>query len=485
MSDLVIVEPNNSIAGALIKGYLNEKGFDTEIISVPYRGPEDYFRDGKTDLAYKIFREIKKAQPQVVGISTIYFPKKFLEDLKRELEAPLLLGGCDTEARVKHVAPADLPHDFVIVGTPEGLPYLLKAIGEGREKDLNSIKHIPGLVYKEGSEIKLINPPKWNKSFYLEVEPDVEGRRIEPDGSVTEANMDTIPVPYILGCHYGKCKFCVEPMVDMPTIKFTPEEAADVFYKFYSNTDAEMVSVISQTVHGLDALCREILSRGDVNVRVMSRVNDLLAHYQDFLQAIDMLGEHDRVLILGCVGMESFDDGTLRWLGKGTTGEMNLKAVEKIRETYDQRNDRFIYQQPISQHGLIIFTPFSTRESVYREFRTLKKHELWDFFSPSVLVNKLMLYPHSPLMDDVVKLSQAGTVEILGQYEWGGVAWKYVDDVLEKLGRELCVVVEEYERNLDELKSIGEVVGYSFEVSERIINGVNRIFGRVINIHYS
>ena len=211
-------------------------------------------------------------------------------------------------------------------------------------------------------------------------------------------------------------------------------------------------------------------------MRVTSRANDLLRYYQDLLQAIDMVGKHDRALILGCVGMESFDDGILKWLGKGTTREINLKAVEKIRETYDKWNDNFIYQQPISQHGLIPFTPFSTRESVYQEFKTLKKHKLWDFFSPSVMVNKLMLYPHSPLMEDVAKLCDSGAVELIGQYEWGGAAWKYADDVLEKLGIKLCDVVEEYERNLDELETMGQAVGYSFEVSERIINGVNRIF---------
>ena len=77
MSDLVLVEPYESIAGALIKGYLNEKGLDAEVISVPYGGPEYYFNDDKESLVSRIFDEIKKARPDAVGVSTIYFPKKY------------------------------------------------------------------------------------------------------------------------------------------------------------------------------------------------------------------------------------------------------------------------------------------------------------------------------------------------------------------------------------------------------------------------
>jgi len=170
---VMLINPPNSISkdsirrlatplGLLYIGSaLKEKGYDVKILDSTCEGyyntkiNGDYLTYGLSD--EEIIREIKKYNPDIVGISSMFsaHQKNALHhcDLVKSIDKNILvvLGGIDPSLRCKE----SLQHnsvDFVILGEGEyRFPKLLDSLNHNQEPDFD------GIGYKKNNEI-IINP---------------------------------------------------------------------------------------------------------------------------------------------------------------------------------------------------------------------------------------------------------------------------------------------------------------------------------------
>ncbi|APR79803.1 Hypothetical protein A7982_05150 [Minicystis rosea] len=149
----------------------------------------------------------------------------------------------------------------------------------------------------------------------------------------------------------------------------------------------------------LPAFFRALLadpSLGPIELLWKSRV-DWLLEFADttVAEAAALAAEHGSVLHLYLVGFESFDQFHLDLFNKGVTVADNVAAIEKMRALGARFPRSFEYRRHRA-HGVVLFTPWTTPESLLENARWMRRVRFHELRSEAVRT-RLRLYPRVPL----------------------------------------------------------------------------------------
>ena len=134
---------------------------------------------------------------------------------------------------------------------------------------------------------------------------------------------------------------------------------------------------------------------GPIELLWKSRVDWLIEQEGAVAEAAALAERHGSVLHLYLVGFESFDQRTLDLFNKGVTVADNVAAIELMRALAERFPRSFAYARHRA-HGIVLFTPWTTPESLLenaRWMRAVRFHEL----RAEAVRTRLRLYPRVPL----------------------------------------------------------------------------------------
>ncbi len=137
-------------------------------------------------------------------------------------------------------------------------------------------------------------------------------------------------------------------------------------------------------------------SMAPVELLFKSRV-DWLLEFADtaVAEAAALAEQHGSVLHLYLVGFESFDQFHLDLFNKGVSVADNAAAIEKVRELGARFPRSFEYGR-YRAHGIVLFTPWTTPESLLENARWMRAVRFEEFRSEAIRT-RLRLYPRVPL----------------------------------------------------------------------------------------
>jgi pyruvate-formate lyase-activating enzyme len=135
---------------------------------------------------------------------------------------------------------------------------------------------------------------------------------------------------------------------------------------------------------------------GPIELLVKTRVDWLLEFADTALaEALAIAEEISSVLHVYLIGFESFDQGHLDLFNKGVTVADNVAAIAKIQEL-GARFPRSLEYRRHRAHGIILFTPWTSPESLIENARVMRAVGFAELRSQA-LRTRLRLYPHVPL----------------------------------------------------------------------------------------
>lgn len=133
----------------------------------------------------------------------------------------------------------------------------------------------------------------------------------------------------------------------------------------------------------------------ELEVMIKSRVDWLLEFESELVAAIEAARASRSTLHLYLVGFESFDPFHLALFNKGVTVADNVAAIAKMRELGTRFPDAFEYRK-YRAHGIVLFTPWTTPESLRINAATMRNVRFSELRTES-LRTRLRLYPRTPL----------------------------------------------------------------------------------------
>jgi hypothetical protein len=129
---------------------------------------------------------------------------------------------------------------------------------------------------------------------------------------------------------------------------------------------------------------------------IKSRVDWLLEFADTALtEAIEAAARTGSVLHLYLVGFENFDAEHLELFNKGYDVEANVRAIETLRRLGERFPDAFEYRR-YRAHGIVLFTPWTSPESLLENARWMRKVR-FDEVRAEAVRTRLRLYPRLPL----------------------------------------------------------------------------------------
>jgi radical SAM superfamily enzyme YgiQ (UPF0313 family) len=147
-----------------------------------------------------------------------------------------------------------------------------------------------------------------------------------------------------------------------------------------------------------------------VAIRTMATI--LLAKADELRRALVLAREHGTQIILQQIGFESFDQEQLDRFNKGISVADNRRAARLLAELKAEFGDTL---EPFSGHGLILFDPWTTPESLGRNLGAIAEDA--PFLLPAVGVqSKLVFYdPFNPIF----RLAQKEGLLVPSPHDYG------------------------------------------------------------------
>ena len=131
-------------------------------------------------------------------------------------------------------------------------------------------------------------------------------------------------------------------------------------------------------------------------------------------------------ILLGSVGLESFDDRILSNLHKGLNAEINLRAVTLMREIKNEFPRQWAYaRQEGAIHGFIHPTPWDTTETELNNRRIISLYGLLDDILPERSV-PLIIHHASALGDWAREIEERENIQF--KREGSTIGWWQVGD---------------------------------------------------------
>lgn len=145
----------------------------------------------------------------------------------------------------------------------------------------------------------------------------------------------------------------------------------------------------------LPRLFRELADVGPIELLIKSRVDWLLEHESELVEACTLAATSGSVLHVYLVGFESFDPETLALFNKGTTAEDNVRAIALLRSLAARFPQSFEHRR-LRAHGFVAFTPWTTPEALLRNAAAMREVEFGELRADAART-RLRLYPRTPL----------------------------------------------------------------------------------------
>jgi hypothetical protein len=135
---------------------------------------------------------------------------------------------------------------------------------------------------------------------------------------------------------------------------------------------------------------------GPIELMFKSRVDWLLEFADGPLAEAAALAEQGGSLLhLYLIGFESFDPFHLELFNKGSTVDDNVQAIAKVRELGARFPRSFEYRR-YRAHGIVLFTPWTTPESLLTNAKMMREVGFAELRSEAIRT-RLRLYPRVPL----------------------------------------------------------------------------------------
>jgi len=112
-------------------------------------------------------------------------------------------------------------------------------------------------------------------------------------------------------------------------------------------------------------------------INLTLRADYLLKGLQSLEEALEIAQQKDIRILLSSIGFESFDDTILKNLNKGVNRQINLDAIQAIRELKPKYPAHFGYlKEEGANHGFIHPTPWDNRETSYETHKIISMYRL-------------------------------------------------------------------------------------------------------------
>jgi len=181
-------------------------------------------------------------------------------------------------------------------------------------------------------------------------------------------------------------------------------------------------------VPGLPALLAGVRAKGIrlSQINLTLRADWFVLGEKILREALSMAGALDIRILLGSVGLESFDDRILSNLHKGLTVDTNLRAVELMRELKKEFPHQWGYaRQEGAIHGFIHPTPWDTTETEFNNKRIFSLYGLLSDILPDRSV-PLIIHHASALGEWAREIENRETIQF--RREGSTIGWWQVGD---------------------------------------------------------
>jgi len=146
-------------------------------------------------------------------------------------------------------------------------------------------------------------------------------------------------------------------------------------------------------------------------INLTLRADYLLKGLQSLEEALEIAQQKDIRILLSSIGFESFDDTILKNLNKGVNRQINLDAIQAIRELKPKYPAHFGYlKEEGANHGFIHPTPWDNRETSYETHKIISMYRL----SLDILPNHstpLIIHHASGLADWIRQIELRDNIE--------------------------------------------------------------------------
>lgn len=332
------------------------------------------------------FKLIKKAIPctDIVGISistplanTAYKIVKYIRDIKPNMT--IIGGGPEATIRPRDI----LANGFDIAIIGEGDLTILDLLQKLNDRE--SLHTVKGIAYKEGAQIKLVEPREFMQNIGdlpLPAFDMIDWKKYRQNG------VEVLPLITSRGCPFN-CFFCqpvLRKMFGNKIRQLTPVKVINQIKCAMSESGMDSFFFVDDTFafnkDWVKEFCNEILKDGlKISWGCQSRVNSEILN-KDMLRLMKKSG-----LTGMSLGVESGSQKILDFLQKGIKVEDTHRAFKLCRK------------MGIYTHAYIIFgTPTETKKDLANTVRLIKKIK-----PDSIGISRLTPTPGSQLYDYVMK----------------------------------------------------------------------------------
>jgi anaerobic magnesium-protoporphyrin IX monomethyl ester cyclase len=426
--------------GYLVSAISDIKGLDVDV------------RFCMLDETEKLLEELRGEMPDYIGMPVLQYNALMVMELTRKIKnisnsVKIILGNKEVTLKPDYFMNTVKEIDFVIIGEGEvTLRELVENLMSGG--DINDCK---GIYYRKG----------------LDIYKTEERQLIQDLNSLKFPNKDFYP--YQLSDHklmcsrgcQGRCTFCaydVNKEVRSRSIQNIIDEIihdqktyGGKYFDIHDSTFCAGNNVVEYLKEFHDAIVNN-----NLKIRFMfnMRCEQINEETTSILQELSKQG-----LIFIFIGIESGNANDLKLFGKKATTADNYKAIKLLRNA----NIDFSY-------GFIMFTPFSTFETLEQNMNFLLENDL--YFNANIIASRIILYTGTPIVRLLEKagLYTGNTDEPI----FDGFNYRFKDQRIEQIWNNIKEVSDELDKLVPQyvyeetLQFIKEIKFEMVSMSERL-----------------
>jgi len=304
-SDVLFLLPiesrnNNRYSQGLlyVSAYLREKGYDNTVFDYP---ESIYHEDYTEEMALEACKAIvTKLKPKIIFFTAhtteAYGSVRLLKDLRSICDFKALIGGYHASSRPEDFV--DNGFDYILIGEAERTSHwLVDAIAKG-----HSVSEIPGLMWKEGGEIRHNTEKDRIKDLNTLPFPAYDKVNMEKyirmdDGIIRGIPLRAANVTASRGCGF-RCSFCASPELNGRTVRWrSPDNVEEEIRMMHKKYGVEAIWFTDDT-----------LTSSRIHVKRICKVMKELGMFWGAQARVDCLNE-EMILMMKDAGCLQLDFG--------------------------------------------------------------------------------------------------------------------------------------------------------------------------------
>ncbi len=200
--------------------------------------------------------------------------------------------------------------------------------------------------------------------------------------------------PATLAKHYG-CSFCILPL-EKTKVSNTVKIVSHQIRKTLSTIPGVRKFSIYVPLSSLPRLSNMLTKRDfGIELYIESRVDDVIENITTLESIVDDLRAKKLRIVFHSVGFENLSPHLLALFNKDISPEQISTSILLLDGISLKHPDVFGFRES-SNHGFILFTPWTTLEDLEINIEGIIKHRLYELVS-DIFTSRLRLYPGTPL----------------------------------------------------------------------------------------